>query len=360
MYSIGVDFHKRYSHMTVVDAQGQVLKAGNVANTPEAVRAFVAPYRQSGQAVIEATRNWTVMYDLLENELETVHLAHPLKVRAIAEARIKTDRIDSKILAHLLRCDLLPTAYVRPKTERTSQQVLRQRMFLVRVRTMVKNRIHVLIDRQPGIREIATEFTDLFGSSGLAWLRSLELPALERQLLDGELALLDALLVRIATSDQLVRAFTTGDPRIRWVRTIPGIGRFFGVLIVHEIGDIRRFKTPAKLCAYAGLVPSVHASGGRIFHGRLTKQGNKWLRWAAVEAVRPAVMTDPQLHEYYERVRRRKGPNPAKVATARRLLTLVHRVLSQERPYRKPVGERLGSRRRIPRTALMNPLTATG
>ena len=79
-----------------------------------------------------------------------MHLAHPLKVRAIAEARIKTDRIDSRILAHLLRCDLLPTAYVRPKEQRTAQQVLRQRMFLVRVRTMVKNRIHVLIDRQPG------------------------------------------------------------------------------------------------------------------------------------------------------------------------------------------------------------------
>jgi transposase len=360
MYSIGVDFHKRYSHMTVVSAQGQVLKAGNVPNTPEAVRAFVAPYRQGGQAVIEATRNWTVMYDLLENELEVVHLAHPLKVRAIAEARIKTDRIDSRILAHLLRCDLLPTAYVRPKADRTNQQVLRQRMFWVRVRTMVKNRIHVLIDRQPAIREIAPQFSDLFGHTGLEWLRSVELPAMERQLLDGELALFDALRERIAVTEGLVRAFASRDPRVRWVRTIPGIGRFFAVLVVHEIGDIHRFKTPAKLCAYAGLVPSVHASGGKVFHGRLTKQGNKWLRWAAIEAVRPAVMTDPELHGYYERVRARKGPNPAKAATARRLLMLVHRVMSEERPYRKPVTRRLGTARRVPRTALMNPLTATG
>jgi transposase len=125
MYSIGVDLHKVYSHMTVLDEQG--LKSGTVPNTAAAVHALVAPHRDGGEAVIEATRNWTIMYDLLETELAAVHLAHPLKVRAIAEARIKTDRIDSRILAHLLRCDLLPTAYVRPREQRMSQQILRHR-----------------------------------------------------------------------------------------------------------------------------------------------------------------------------------------------------------------------------------------
>jgi transposase len=354
MYSIGVDFHKAYSHITVLDAHGVTLKAGKVPNLAEAVRAFVAPYRDEGEAVVEATRNWTVIYDLLETELKAVHLAHPLKVRAIAEARVKTDRIDSKILAHLLRCDLLPTAYVRPREQRLSQQVLRHRMFLVRVRTMVKNRIHVLIDRQAEVRETARQFSDLFGTAGMAWLRSLALPPGQRQLLDSELALFDALRERVAESDAHVRRLAAGDPRVRWVRTIPGLGRFFAVLVVHEIGEIRRFATPEKLCGYAGLVPSVHASGGKVFHGRLTKQGNKWLRWALIEAVRPAVVSDPEIRAYYERLRHRKGPNPAKVATARRLLTIVHRVLSQERPYRKP-GCQVSRTERSPRTALMNP-----
>ena len=145
-----------------------------------------------------------------------------------------------------------------------------------------------------------------------------------------------------------------GDLHVRRVSTIPGLGRFFSVLVANEIGDIRRFATPEKLCAYAGLVPSVYASGGKVFHGRLTKQGNKWLRWAMVEAVRPAVKSDPELRAYYERLRHRKGPNPAKVATARRLLTIIHRVLSQERPYRKPMSERIGNGR-LPRTALRAP-----
>jgi transposase len=354
MYSIGVDFHKAYSHMTVLDQQGHVLKAGRVPNTRDAIQAFVAPYRDGGQAVVEATRNWTVVYDLLEDELEAVYLAHPLKVRAIAEARIKTDRIDSRILAHLLRCDLLPTAHVRPKEERLVQQVLRQRMFLVRVRTMVKNRIHVLIDRQPTVRETAAGFSDLFGATGLAWLRTVELASVERRLLDSELALLDAIQERITESDRTVHDLSKGDIRVRRVRTIPGMGRFFSVLVVHEIGDVRRFATPEKLCAYAGLVPSVHASGGKVFHGRLTKQGNKWLRWAMVEAVRPAVKTAPDLQDYYARLRYRKGPNPAKVATARRLLTIVHRVLSQERPYRKS-GSARAEHELQPRAALQSP-----
>jgi len=357
MYSIGVDFHKMYSHMTVMDAQGQVVKAGKIANTAEAVHQFVAPYGADAQAVLEATRNWTVMHDLLEREVQAVYLAHPLKVRAIAEARIKTDRIDSKILAHLLRCDLLPTAYVRPREQRVSQQILRQRMFMVRVRTMVKNRIHVCIDRQLDIRHVAGQFTDLFGAAGLAWLQSVVLPDVERRLLNAELALFAAVQARIAESDGQVRMLAAGDSRVRWVRSIPGLGRFFAVLMVHEIGDIRRFPTAAKLSAYAGLVPSVHASGGKVFHGRLTKQGNKWLRWAAIEAVRPAVVTDPQLRRYYERLRHRKGPNPAKVAMARRLLLLTHRVLTQERPYRKPGAPVPPGP--PPRTALMNPLPAS-
>jgi transposase len=359
MYSIGVDFHKAYSHMTVLDADGRVVKAGRVANTAEAVRTFVSPYRQGGQAVVEATRNWTIMHDLLETELEAVYLAHPLKVRAIAEARIKTDRIDSRILAHLLRCDLLPTAYVRPKEQRITQQVLRQRMFLVRLRTMVKNRIHVLIDRQIAVREVAARYSDLFGQAGMAWLRTVDLPAGERQLLESELALLAALQERIAESDGVVRRLTLGDRQVRWVRTIPGLGRFFSVLVVNEIGDIRRFASPEKLCGYAGLVPSTYASGGKIFHGRLTKQGNKWLRWAVVEAVRPAVKTDPELRAYYERLRHRKGPYPAKVATARRLLTIIHRVLSQERPYRKP-GVDLAGQSAASSDCPQSPLTALG
>jgi len=128
---IGVDYHRKCSYMTVMDEKGKIFHEGQVDNRPEAVREFLNRAGVNGHsaAVLEATRNWTVMYDSLEELVGEVHLAHPLKVKAIAEAKIKTDKIDAKVLAHLLRCDLLPEAYVPAPAARRARNILRQRMF---------------------------------------------------------------------------------------------------------------------------------------------------------------------------------------------------------------------------------------
>jgi transposase len=131
----------------------------------------------------------------------------------------------------------------------------------------------------------------------------------------------------------MVQKLAEGDERVKLLQTIPGIAEFFGVLIAHEVDDVSRFSNEKKFFSYIGIVPSTHSSGGRTYHGRLTKQGNKYLRWAFVEAVWPAVRADPELAAYYSRIKVRSGPNPAKIATARRLATIVYRVLSQRRPY---------------------------
>jgi len=355
MYAIGIDYHKRYSQMTVMKKEdGTIVKEGRVANRPEAVKEFLGPYGGKAQAAVEATLNWTVIFDMVEELLGegNVKLCHTSKARAIAEARIKTDTLDSRALAHLLRSDLLPEAHVRPKGERTIQQALRQRMFFVRVQTMVKNRIHVLIDRQVGVRERVMQFTDLFGKGGLEFLQTVELPGRERELLDGELTLLEAVRERIAESNDLIRELAEGDALVKLVETIPGFGSFFSVLVAKEIGAIERFASAEKLCSYAGLVPSVHASGGKSYTGRITKQGNKWLRWALVEAVAPAIRSDGWLRGYYERIKRRKGANSAKVATARRLLTIVYRCLKDRREYEERLpGVEYG--RRSVRTAFI-------
>jgi transposase len=143
---IGVDYHRGLSYMTAMDERGKVCARGRVANDREAMTRFLKRADQGGcgAAVLEATRNWTVMYDLLEELVGEVHLAHPLKVKAIAEARIKTDKIDSEVLAHLLRCDLLPEAHVPGPAARMVRNVLRQRMFFVRVRGMIKSRVRGL------------------------------------------------------------------------------------------------------------------------------------------------------------------------------------------------------------------------
>jgi len=334
MNYIGVDYHKKYSYIVVKNEDGRVEGRGTVNNTKEEIQQFLESYR-SGMAVVEATRNWGLIYDWLDEVLDDVTLAHPLKVKAIAEARIKTDKISADILADLLRADLLPRAYAPGKQTREIKNILRQRMFFVRVQTMVKNRIHDILDRHPEVLSQTPEASDLFGAAGMQWLGQKVLPGEDNRLLTSELELFKFLKEKISQSNGTVKKLAKGDARARLLQSIPGIGPFFSVLILYEIDDISRFRDEKKLCAYAGLVPSTHASGGKVFHGRITKTGSKWLRWAAIEAAQTAVRSDSEFHAYYQRIRIRKGTNAAKVATARRLLTIVYRLLRQGRFYER-------------------------
>lgn len=138
---------------------------------------------------------------------------------------------------------------------------------------------------------------------------------------------------------ELVEELAGADPQVRLLQSLPGIGAFLGLVVRYEIDTIARFPAPQKLTSYAGLVPSTYASGGRVFHGRITKTGNRWLRWALVEAAWPAIRKSRWLRAFYERVKRQKGTNKAKVAVARKLCELVGMYGSSNDPMRS--GERL-------------------
>ncbi len=334
MNYIGVDYHKKYSCIVVKNEDGDVEGRGTVSNTRMEIQKFLEPYRP-GVAVVEATRNWGLIYDWLDEVLDDVALAHPLKVKAIAEARIKTDKISADILADLLRTNLLPMAYAPTKQTREFKSILRQPMFFVRIQTMVKNRINDILDRHPEMLCQAPKVSDLFGAVGMQWITRTELPGKDNGLLTNEIELLKFLKDKISESNSVVKELAKNDPRTQLLKSIPGIGPFFSVLILYEIDDISRFRDAKKLCSYAGLVPSTYASGGKVFHGRITKTGSKWLRWAAIEAAQTAVRSDPEFRGYYQHIRIRKGTNAAKVATARRLLTIVYRLLYQGRLYEK-------------------------
>lgn len=334
MHYIGIDYHKQYSYIVIKNERGKAEYRGTVDNTREAFKDLIKPYRP-GKAVLEATRNWALIYDWLEEVLDDVALAHPLKVRAIAEARIKTDKISADVLADLFRTDLLPRAYAPSKETRSIKYMLRQRMFYVRIQTMVKNRIHNILDRHPQLLPEVSGFSDLFGVSGMKWLRQLTLPDDDHDLLISELQLISLLKEKVGQSNVVVRKLVKRNERAKLLTSIPGIGPFFSLLILYEIDDISRFRDERRLCSYAGLVPSTYASGGKVYHGRITKTGSKWLRWATIEAAQTAIRSDPEFQEYYQKLRVRKGTNAAKVATARRLLTIVYRLLHQGRVYEK-------------------------
>lgn len=332
MQYVGVDHHKKFSYLSVMDEKGIVVKEGRIGNTKESLKKFLGTSSEPRSAVLEAGRNWTVMHDWLEEEVETVKLAHPMKVKAIAEARIKTDKIDAKILAHLLRSDLVPEAYVPKPQTRITKNVLRQRMFFVKLSSMTKNRIHNILDRHPKTRG-QIDPSDPFGKQGTEWLSKVILPKEDRRLLDEELDLLNYLTGKIASSNHWITALGAKDERVKLLMTIPGIGKFFALLIACEIDDIKRFRNKGKLASYAGLIPSVHSSADKTFYGKIVNHGNKFLRWALIEAVWPAIRKDLSLKAHYQKIKQRKNANIAKVAVARRLSVIVYRVLSENRSY---------------------------
>ncbi|MFH1945556.1 MAG: IS110 family transposase [Acidobacteriota bacterium] len=334
MNYMGIDHHKQYSHMTILDEKGDVIKAGRVLNRRQDVEEFVGGFHEDLRAVIEAGRATYTMVDLLEELGVDIKMAHPLQVKAIAQAKIKTDKRDSKILAHLLRTDLIPEVYRREPANRASQRILRHRMAYVRMQTQLKNRIRSLLAQQrEEVREMVERQSLLFSRRGMTVLKELKLPGKDDEMLKSLIKTFDHIQRRIRQSDSLVEEIYDNCEEARLIHTIPGFGKFFSVLVTTEIADIGRFASAAKLHSYVGVIPSTHASGEKSYHGKLINQGNKWLRWALVEAVWPAIRADFDLRVFYQRLAKRKAPNSAKIATARRLLTIVYRVLKEKRPY---------------------------
>ena len=332
MLYVGVDVAVKESQITVMDEMGHILKRKRVPSTREGIQDALGRYRQPLKAVVEASYNWGLVYDWLDEVAEEVVLAHPSKVRAIAEARIKTDAIDSETLAHLLRADLIPAAYAPSKATRASKRVLRQRMFFVRLRTMVKNRMRALLS-QHALQLPAV--SDLYGKEGMQWLWGLTLPDPDGRLLQEDLELFSVLQQRIAATEAMIKELAAGDEAVGWLASLPGIGAFFSVLIRYEVDNITRFRAAKKFASYTGLVPSTYASGQRMVHGRLTKQGNKYLRWAFIEAVTPAICTSPFLRRSYEKIKARLGAKEARTATARKLAELVWTVWTERRCWQE-------------------------
>jgi len=334
LYFIGVDHHKQVSVMTVMDENGEELKSGRVPNLRKDVARFLEGFRPF-TAVVETGRSSYVMADLLRELGGEVKIANALQVKAIAHARIKTDKRDSRTLAHLLRAGLIPEIYQREAWNRRAQRVMRIRAYWVSKQTEVKNKIRALLAQQR--EEVRLEVEELqaglFSPKGLEFLGQLSLESREKAILDDLVEGYGEIGGHIRKSDGLVRALYGEIEEAPRIDTVPGFAAMLSVLMAVEIADVRRFSRPAALHSYAGVIPSTYSSGERSYHGHITKQGNVWLRWAALEAVYPAIKKDFGLRVLYSRLARRKGANVAKVAVARRLLTIIYRVLTEKRNY---------------------------
>jgi transposase len=331
MLHIGVDMHKRFSQVAVVDDLGQVLQEEHLEHRDrDHLAGFFAHYRSQAIAALEATRNWYWLYELIEAQGVQVKLVHPLRAKLIAEAKVKTDKIDARILAQMERAGFLPEAYIPPREIREQREWLRYRIALVHARAGFKNRVHTVLDKLG----ITHEYTDLFGKRGLEFLATVPLPEVYRFEVSEYLDIITRLDGKIAVVTKRIRQMLKPDLRARWCLSLPGVGDIITYLLLAEIGDIKRFPSDKKLVSYGGLAPGVRQSADHVWEGHITHQGNRYIRWGIIEAAQLAPKLDPALYQFYWRTARRRGPKKARVAVARKLLAAVWHVLTYEQEYR--------------------------
>lgn len=316
---VGIDLHRKRTVIVHKDrADGTVLDQARIANDPERLVAEAAKAGPGAPVVLEATYGWYWAVDALREAGFEVHLAHPSGCASFRNRRVKNDFNDAGELADLLRMNRLPEGWIAPPEVRELREMVRHRHRLVDRRTALKNQIHAVLAKC-GVPVTAS---DLFGPSALRWLEGLQLPAVYADRIASLRRLIDHIDAEVDLYDSQIAARLRHDPAYAAVQTIPGVGPVLGAVFVAEIGDIIRFGRPAQLCCWAGLTPRHYESDTTVRRGRISKQGSRLVRWAAVEAVQRQRAANP-VTRTRERVAANRCRNIGKVAAARELLTHV-------------------------------------
>jgi transposase len=330
MIYVGLDLHRRYVTACALDSSGTLLGLERrLPPTEEVLLTWLGTWPQPLTIALEATLYWAWLHDHLAAAGYAVAVAHPEQVKLICHARCKTDPIDARKLADLCRTQLLPTIWVPDPATRARRTLLRGRVYLVRLRTQLKNRIHGYLAEA----NYQTELTDLYGKAGRAWLAALPLPLPIRQQILLLLAQIDQLTTQVTTLDRQVRAEAAGDALAQQLQSVPGLGPFGALLFAAEVGPISRFASAHALASYAGLVPSTRSSGGKTAHGPVGPSGNHWLKWLLIEAVQTLKRRPGPVREHYERHLRAKGKPKATVAAARKLCGYLYWMLREGLTY---------------------------
>jgi transposase len=330
MMYVGIDVGKNRCRAAMMNREGVIVDEFSFNNDQAGISHLASMLTMDDRVVMESTgAYWLNLYNHLDDVHIPVVLANPLKTKAIASARIKSDKVDARILAHLLRANLIPESYVPSREMREIRSLIRHRLSKVKVRSMVKNRVHAIIDRS-GLKY---DFSNLFGKAGMQWLKSLELSSLDRLMLENHLTHLESLNRQIARVDEEITARASRDDDVRLLLSLTGVDVYTALLIKSEVGSVGRFSNYKKLVSWAGLAPSLHQSGDVEYHGSITKQGSKMLRWIMVESARVAANHDPRLRSFYERVKERRGDQKAIVAVANKMLKIIWFMLKRKEEY---------------------------
>jgi transposase len=337
MKSVGIDLHKQSITVCVVDQDRNVLQTRRFAcHDLTRIDLFFATLG-SFQAVVEATASYEWLLERIEPLAKRVLLAHPGKLRVIAESTRKSDKLDARVLAEFLALDMIPTAYRPTPRQREHRAVVRHRQFLQRERTMIRNKIRRIVSDYNADRR------DLFTKRGRQALAALALRNEDRFLVDHLLLQLELLDLQVSAVRARLRQFAEGAPASearhrRGLRSIPGVGEVTAEVVLAELGDVDRFHSAKQVVAYAGLAPGRRESAGKVKDLGITKRGSGLLRWVLVEASWQLVRRSSYGRGVYDALKKRRGSRRAIVAVARRLLGVMVALLRDGSAYREPPG----------------------
>jgi transposase len=339
MKSVGIDLHKHSITVCVWNPDGPSrIHRLQCANVP-AIRLFFAglgPFQVS----IEATARYHWLVELLEPIAERVVLAHPKKMRIIAESRNKSDRVDARILAEFLANDWTPEAYRPTPRQREHRTLVRHRQCLIREHTLIRNKIRRIVSDYNADRR------DLFSKQGLEYLKTVPLNSSERFAVEQLLALMALLHEQLLALKRKIQEFASSasqrEARHRVVlRSIPGVGEVTSEVVIAELGDVGRFRSSKQVVAFAGISPGRRESAGKARDLSITKQGSGLLRWVLVEAAWQLTRRSTHWHGILHALAKRRGKRRAIVAIARRLLGVMVALLRSEQEYREPSKPKL-------------------
>jgi len=328
---LGWDIHKKQATICMLAADGRLLGRYRIPCTREALLTFARKtLRPDDQMAMEATTHTWAVVEVLAPFVGRIVVSNPLRTRAIAAAKIKTDKIDARVLAELLRAGYLPEVWQPDAETRRLRALTHRRAGLVADRTAVKNRLHATLT----MRLIPVPWKDLFSEKGLVWLTALELDDDGRQAVDSDLRLLSAIEHELQTLEDVLARLAYEREAVRLLMTLPGVGFAVAQGVLAAWGTIDRFPDADHAAAFLGLVPSTRQSDDHCYHGRITKQGNSHARWLLIQAAQHLDSHPGPLGHFFRRLAKKKNRNVAVVAAARKMALVAFYMLKNNEPYR--------------------------
>ena len=326
--TVALDVHKRFAEVAVHE-DGQVRRGGRIETRDLPV--FAQSLGSDDHVVLESTSLTWAIAELLAQHAGRVTVSNPMRTKAIASAKIKTDKVDARVLAQLGAADFLPEVWAPDEHTRALRRRIAHRASLVKQRTRLRNQVHAVLARNL----IEFDVTDLFGDKGRRLLAEVELVEHERDQVDSALRLHDALDAEIERAERTLARHALDSEQVRRLMTIPGVGSITALSIVGVVGEVDRFPSPRHLVGYLGLDPRVRQSGERkARHGHISREGQAHARGLLIEAAHSAIRTPGPLRAFHARLKDRRGSQVALCATARKLAVLCWHLLSRGEDYR--------------------------